>query len=220
MIRVRLTPGMLEAIAFVDLLACGVKYTDATPSGDTPIMGDADALTRTAAAFALVAHDLEGVKGKGKLRRSALAAAERCRAAIAHDVERRARPIHVSIPVDEQEAIAALALDPGATVAPHVLERLYRRTLAEESPAGWELTARGRAVADGTPPGDLVPFEHFEPGVAVKLAADLVLEDQEVPAGQIFHVLEARDRRLTVYDGALQIGPCHPLIFFVLRGEA
>lgn len=220
MIRVRLTTGMLDAIAFADLLACGVRYTDATPSGDTPILGDADALLRAAAVFDLVARDLEGVKGKGKIRRSALAAAERVHAAIAHDRERRARPIHVSIPVEEQEAIAALALDPGAAIAPAVLERLYRRTLAEESPAGWDLTARGRAVAAGTPPGDLVPFEHFEPGVPLQLAADLVLEDQEVPAGQIFHVLEARDRRLTVYDGALQIGPCHPLIFFVLRGEA
>ncbi len=172
-----------------------------------------------AVAFAATAAALNGVKGQGTVRRVANAAAKRCLHAIARTREIAARPVHVSIPVDEQEALAALALDGELVISRGVLDRLVRRELVEDTPAGLNMTARGRAVAAGKPPGDLVPFAHFVPGVRVELAADLVLEDREVPAGELFEVVEAKDGRLMVYDGGLQLGPCHPRIFFVLRGE-
>ncbi len=215
MIRVRLTPAMFVALPAGAFDRSGVK------SVGYAAIGTEEEVRGLAVAFDDSAAALEGVKGQGTVRRVALAAAKRCREAIEHTHEIAARPVHVSIPVDEQEALAAMALEPRwSGAAPRsVIDRLRRRELVEDTPAGLNLTARGRGVAAGKPPGDLVPFAHFTPGVRVELVADLVLEDREVPAGELFEVVEVKDGRLFVYDGGLQLGPCHPRIFFVLRGE-
>lgn len=210
MIFVKLTPGMFVALPEGAIERARVK------AFDRGVAAPEEQIAALAVAFDAAAAALEGVKGQGTVRRVALAGAQRCREAITKEHRRAAAPIHVSIPVDEQDALRAIANGDVVIGSDDAIARLRRRDLMTED---GELTRRGRAIVDGTPPGDLVPFAHFVPDVRVALAADLVLEDREVPAGEIFCVVEAKDGRLTVYDGALQIGPCHPRIFFVLRGE-
>lgn len=173
MIRVRLTASMMGAVSFEDFSATGCRdIEDREILPDARIQGDGAQLLALARAFEKAAAVLDGVKGKGTVRRVAISASARIREAIEKSNRIALAPIPVTITFDEQDALLAIDRDAlTSTIALSPRDRLYRRGLIDQDDA---ILPRGRAVLDGTPPGDLVPNAFFERGVRVRLAFDLV----------------------------------------------
>lgn len=225
MIRARLTAAMVSVFLpdfWSDFAEIGGRldmrkdfaYLDASE----------DVLASLARDFAAHAKTIADVKGRGTERRIAIAAAERITEAIAKAERRSVAPIPISIPVEEQEALRALAADPGVFVAtPRTLiDRMRRRGLLSEDD---DLSDRGRAVVAGTPPGDLVPFPFLSSGVRVRLAFDLDPADpnvfQDLRAGHECVIDTAEDGRvwLLTDDGPrifLAVERAHPRLFYVV----
>lgn len=177
MIRVKLTPAMLDLVETIV-----VRGEDDEPRVlrryAHRIYAPKDALVAVAASL-----DADAERApNGRVRQTAKHAAKRIRDAIA---KREAHRVPISITVEEQEAIAEVARGGFAALALSVAQRLERRGLVVDRTSAWDLTDRGRAVAAGTPPGDLVPFAYFEDGttdgapVRVRLAFDMTDADGE-----------------------------------------
>ncbi len=200
MIRVRLTSTMIALLDQDAHAATGCAWM-ANPGGDpTGVSGAPVDLANLSRAYVDLAVRIDGVKGRGTDRRTAIAAAQR----IADALEKAARDAHAAIPisitVEEQSALRTLdARAATTTIAMSPRDRLARRGLILDDLE--TITARGRAVLDGTPPGDLVPFAFFVRGVRVRLAYDLAGSDgpgvwQELQEGHELIVDSAEHGRL------------------------
>ncbi len=160
----------------------------------------------------------------GQTRQLARHAAKRCREAIARAIARDALPVPVSIPHADRDGLGAIAAGRVAIVPQRVLEQLADRELIEADIDRWQLTDRGRAVVDGTPPGDLVPFGYFRNGVRVRMIHDTIIDAPNLSglakAGEVFAVVETtRDRRLVLVPkagGFIAFEAAHPRIVHVL----
>lgn len=217
MIRVRLSVGMLDAIPLYRIADCGLTK-ERLPGGELAVVGGEAEVRQLADILDSEAIVLASAK-KARLRRSALAGAARCRAAIERDERRRRAPIHVSIGTDEQLTLKAIAEeDPKAPESFRTIQKLARRYLVFDTGTGLALSARGRAVLAGTPPGDLVPFAHFTVGVRVRLAsATIFFSGEELPGGTVLTVDGTHLGGVIILtDGTHRYGPCHPKVFYVL----
>lgn len=186
---------------------------------------DRSARRRGPDAFEILAGDLAGLQlafetfasGDGTAKREALTArhaAKRCAAALERARERRERAIPVTITVDEKESIQALASFPSSTLIRHdVSARLLRRSLIESLGEDsrfprWGLSERGRAVVNGTPPGDLVPAAFFADGARVQTIRRVGPFDADVQ----LDVFEA-------VDGMISAGTCEEDRVWIAPGD-
>lgn len=221
MIRVRLTDAMVAAFGFDDAGMLHDLRLRVSTVGHHVFEGDEDAIRGVAE---LAEYRASQADVPGQQRQTAKFLGRRCRQALRDAAERASAAIPVSIPRDEQDALRSLAKDPlTTTVALTVCDRLARRELVREEPAGWSLTVRGRAVVDGTPPGDLVPWAVLRQGARVALLYPTELADGgELPPGTELLVATATNGRVhavTAHDDPERRVPVeglHPKILRVL----
>lgn len=217
MIAVRFTDAMIAALSLDDAgeledLGLRARGGDRFEGTAAAIAGFAGHCEARAADLAIPARD----------RVFARFAARRCRAALAKAADLE-RVIPVSITVPEQDAIRELH---GAT-APILLDRdvairLERRELVRDDAGVFSLTSRGRALAEGKPPGDLVPFAFLARGVRVELMATTLFAlsvggiEIELPEGTPFAIESTDAGLVTISQDGRSFAGVSPRVFRVV----